>query len=296
MEMLQGNWHNLTVMPARGVATAAAKPSPASIDSTVQSPSSGTPAPWRPTPRAFSMASMRVHRRKNSASRPAAGMAASAAASEGGKKRSATARQSGMGRRRSMSTPTGTARATATSARSCEWERLNSTPAHGADTACRAGWRRNPGGPRCSAPGWHGAPPWLEVAPRATRGFRRDGESALWKSLSPICGAVAGRRAPIKTSRADPRSASDPWSAPSGLCLLRIFAAPSRYVSSFPHRALHGSLPPHRPFAGGQLPSGRAFAAMDHLLDEARTERISLVQRRKGDQGVARGTGVPPHD
>lgn len=34
---------------------------------------------------------------------------------------------------------------------------------------------------------------------------------------------------------------------------------------------LHGSLPQHRPFAGGTLPSGQAFAALDRLLDEART-------------------------
>ena len=34
---------------------------------------------------------------------------------------------------------------------------------------------------------------------------------------------------------------------------------------------LYDSLPPHRHFAGGTLPSGRAFVAMDRLLDETRT-------------------------
>ena len=34
---------------------------------------------------------------------------------------------------------------------------------------------------------------------------------------------------------------------------------------------LHGSLPQHRPFREWALPSGQAFAALDRLLDEART-------------------------
>ena len=41
---------------------------------------------------------------------------------------------------------------------------------------------------------------------------------------------------------------------------------------------LHGSLPQHRPFRGGPLPSGQAFAALDRLLDEAQTGPFYLRQ------------------
>jgi REP element-mobilizing transposase RayT len=41
---------------------------------------------------------------------------------------------------------------------------------------------------------------------------------------------------------------------------------------------LHGSLPQHRPFGGGPLPSGQAFAALDRLLDEAQTGLFYLRQ------------------
>ena len=41
---------------------------------------------------------------------------------------------------------------------------------------------------------------------------------------------------------------------------------------------LHGSLPPHRSFAGGVLPSGQAFAALDRLLDHARAGPLYLRQ------------------
>jgi len=88
----------------------------------------------------------------------------------------------------------------------------------------------------------------------------------------------------------------------SGWGLLRIFAAPSHYSvmiyqRRLPHISttdqpvfltwrLHGSLPPHRPFAGGRLPSGRAFAAMDRLLDEARTGPFYLRQPALADMVV----------
>ena len=49
---------------------------------------------------------------------------------------------------------------------------------------------------------------------------------------------------------------------------------------------LHGSLPPHRPFAGGTLPSGQAFAALDRLLDEARTGPFYLRQPVLADMVV----------
>jgi putative transposase len=49
---------------------------------------------------------------------------------------------------------------------------------------------------------------------------------------------------------------------------------------------LHGSLPPHRPFAGGTLPSGQAFAALDRLLDEARTGPFYLRQPALADMVV----------
>jgi REP element-mobilizing transposase RayT len=47
---------------------------------------------------------------------------------------------------------------------------------------------------------------------------------------------------------------------------------------------LHGSLPQHRPFRGGTLPSGQAFAALDRLLDEARTGPFYLRQSGVADQ------------
>jgi REP element-mobilizing transposase RayT len=49
---------------------------------------------------------------------------------------------------------------------------------------------------------------------------------------------------------------------------------------------LHGSLPSHRPFAAGSLPSGQAFAALDHLLDEARTGPFYLRQAALADMVV----------
>ncbi len=41
---------------------------------------------------------------------------------------------------------------------------------------------------------------------------------------------------------------------------------------------LHGSLPPNRHFPGGTLTSGESFAALDRLLDEARTGPFHLNQ------------------
>src|SRR5438270_12277230 len=41
---------------------------------------------------------------------------------------------------------------------------------------------------------------------------------------------------------------------------------------------LHDSLPPHRAFPTETLNSGRAFAAMDRLLDEARAGAVYLGQ------------------
>jgi putative transposase len=49
---------------------------------------------------------------------------------------------------------------------------------------------------------------------------------------------------------------------------------------------LHDSLPPHLPFRGGGLPSGRAFAALDRLLDEARTGPFYLRQPVLADMVV----------
>ena len=49
---------------------------------------------------------------------------------------------------------------------------------------------------------------------------------------------------------------------------------------------LHGTLPPHRWFAGGSLPSGKAFAALDRLLDEARTGPFYLRQPVLADMVV----------
>jgi hypothetical protein len=46
---------------------------------------------------------------------------------------------------------------------------------------------------------------------------------------------------------------------------------------------LHGSLPPHRVFPGGTIASGRAFAALDRLLDEARTGPFHLCQPALAD-------------
>ena len=46
---------------------------------------------------------------------------------------------------------------------------------------------------------------------------------------------------------------------------------------------LHASLPPHRPFTTGTLSSGRAFAALDRLLDEARTGPLYLREPSVAD-------------
>jgi putative transposase len=49
---------------------------------------------------------------------------------------------------------------------------------------------------------------------------------------------------------------------------------------------LHGSLPPHRFFAGGTLSAGKAFVAMDRLLDESRTGPFYLRQPAVADMMV----------
>jgi putative transposase len=49
---------------------------------------------------------------------------------------------------------------------------------------------------------------------------------------------------------------------------------------------LYDSLPPHRPFAAAQLNFGRAFAAMDRLLDEARSGAMYLRQPLVADMAV----------
>ena len=49
---------------------------------------------------------------------------------------------------------------------------------------------------------------------------------------------------------------------------------------------LHGSLPPHRAFPTDALKPGRAFAAMDRLLDEARTGPFYLRQAAIADMIV----------
>ena len=49
---------------------------------------------------------------------------------------------------------------------------------------------------------------------------------------------------------------------------------------------LHDSLPPHRAFPAGALNSGQAFAAMDRLLDEARTGSFYLRQPAIADMIV----------
>ena len=49
---------------------------------------------------------------------------------------------------------------------------------------------------------------------------------------------------------------------------------------------LHGSLPSHRPFPGGRLPSGRAFVALDRLLDEIHTGPFHLRQPALADMVV----------
>jgi putative transposase len=46
---------------------------------------------------------------------------------------------------------------------------------------------------------------------------------------------------------------------------------------------LYGSLPPNRVFPGGRLTSGRAFVALDRLLDEARTGTFYLRQPAVAD-------------
>jgi putative transposase len=50
---------------------------------------------------------------------------------------------------------------------------------------------------------------------------------------------------------------------------------------------LHGSLPPNRPFPRAALTSGQAFAALDRLLDEARTGPFYLKQPAMGSLVVA---------
>lgn len=49
---------------------------------------------------------------------------------------------------------------------------------------------------------------------------------------------------------------------------------------------LHGSLPPHRWFAGGRLHSGKVFAALDRLLDEAQSGPFYLRQPAVADMLV----------
>ena len=49
---------------------------------------------------------------------------------------------------------------------------------------------------------------------------------------------------------------------------------------------LHGSLPQHRPFRGGTLPFGQAFAVLDRLLDEARAGPFFLRQPAVANQVV----------
>jgi len=49
---------------------------------------------------------------------------------------------------------------------------------------------------------------------------------------------------------------------------------------------LHDSLPPHRAFPADALNSGRAFAAMDRLLDECRSGRFYLRQPAVADMVV----------
>src|SRR5207244_11745451 len=49
---------------------------------------------------------------------------------------------------------------------------------------------------------------------------------------------------------------------------------------------LHGSLPLHRVFPGGRLPSGQAFVALDRVLDEARTGPFYLRRPALADMVV----------
>lgn len=61
---------------------------------------------------------------------------------------------------------------------------------------------------------------------------------------------------------------------------------------------LHGSLPEHRPFCGGRLPSGPAFAALDRLLDEARTGPFYLRQPAVADlvvEALVYNAGILKH-
>ena len=92
----------------------------------------------------------------------------------GGKKRSAMAACSAIGRTRSTSTPTGMSSATATSAISRECERLNcSSRQRWEGTACLFRAARNPGRGRCNGPG-----------SRAGRRARADsgGAGSEWRS------------------------------------------------------------------------------------------------------------------
>jgi REP element-mobilizing transposase RayT len=60
----------------------------------------------------------------------------------------------------------------------------------------------------------------------------------------------------------------------------------SSYQPVFLTWRLHGSLPPHRSFAGGTLPSGKAFVVLDRLLDEVRTGPFYLRQPAIADMVV----------
>ncbi len=61
---------------------------------------------------------------------------------------------------------------------------------------------------------------------------------------------------------------------------------------------LHGSLPEHRPFCGGRLPSGPAFPALDRLLDEVRTGPFYLRQPAVADlvvEALVYNAGILKH-
>ena len=99
---------------------------------------------------------------------------------------------------------------------------------------------------------------------------------------------------------------ADPWSAagpPAGLLRLRIPLPMENYSGvtfsrrRLPHLyaagqsvfltwRLHGSLAPNRCFPAASLTSGRAFAALDRLLDEAETGPFYLRQPAVADMIV----------
>jgi len=98
-----------------------------------------------------------------------------------------------------------------------------------------------------------------------------------------------------------PLAAADPWSAWSDFAETRLDSEPLLYAMLYRRRLphvwnsdqpvfltwrLHGSLPPHRWFAGGTLPSGKAFVALDRVLDEARTGPFYLRQPALADMVV----------